>query len=173
MSDLLLSFLIVLCIIYVGNILKSAITLMQLKTCLKKLECFIQAYKNPGPYSATLPAECQSAYQDLLKYNPVISKYTTSSLSYNRGEFENHQTSIFLCGKLLMVHNEKKHDLFNAFNPINAFKIFLQLPVTILSWMGFRIKDKARGWIDAVGWLITILFDYFGEEIKGWIISFF
>lgn len=173
MPKILLFSLFLLSIIYTGNISKNAIAVVEQKKCLKKLDCFIRTYRKPGPCSDNLSKECKSAYHDLLEYNPVISKYISSSLSYNRGVFENHQASIFLYGELLMIRNKSKYHLLGSLNPISAFKIFLQLPVIVLSWMGFHIKDKNRGLVNAASWAINILLEYFGKEIKALIISIF
>ena len=160
-------------VVYISNIFSNLFALYQIKKCTNKLYTFIETVKDLSPHITKIPENCSAAYEELMRYSPIVSKYSYSALSYDECIFENLEKSEHLCNIIRMKYNEQRHKLFATFNPIIAFKIFLRLPSTILSWMGFSIKDKTRGWIDIIGTVVIYSAEMFQPEIKQWILSIF
>lgn len=163
---------IVFAILYVTNAIKNAIWIFQIKKGLKLLYTYIDCYKNLGVQN-TYSKEHLDAFNALMAYNPVISRFSSSNLSYTNSQFENREAAEYLLFSFRDKLYQQKHTFYSSFNPLCAFKTLLRLPSTLLSWMGFRISEKKCSWFDAFGWIVTGIFDMFGEEIKTSILSLF
>lgn len=169
---MLLAITIIFTTLYITNIIKKAIWILQIKKGLNLLHTYISCYKNLSAEN-TYSKEHLDAFNALMAYNPVISRFSPSNLSYTHSQFENREAAEYLLFSFRDKLDQQKHTFYSSFNPLCAFKTLLRLPSTLLSWMGFRISEKKCSWFDAFGWIVTGIFDMFGEEIKTSILSLF
>ncbi len=169
---MLIGLIVIFVILYIYGIIKSAVELFELKEGFKRITTYVNNYRNLGPNNVYSPKHIES-FDSLMKYNPVISKFVYSDLSYNREQFENREISTRLANSLLEKLNNQRYTLKNTFNPLVALKKLFQLPSTILSFMGFRIQEQSAKWFNAVGWIVAKVFELFEEEIKALVLSIF
>lgn len=173
-SPTLCALLIAFAFIYVWQIFKSIIRIYKIITCINVLHAFIYS-ATPSRYG---PINKSKKYERLLKTvlrkYPDIDEFTTiysTSLSYKDPSDETYRNSILLYQELLMKRNYLIKEFKQSLNPINAVKLVVTLPSTLIELIGFKPKESFAKLLNLVGWILAYFLNLYSAEIKTFISS--
>jgi len=153
---------------YSYNILVNLVHLFQILKGISRLNKFIKAYEQKK--------NCKLKQKALLSYFPIISRYLgyySNTLDYGDSIYKIYYKCVPMRNTLLSKRDYQIHQLKDSFNPILGLKTFVTFPVTLLSWLGVRIRPSQGIAITIILGIIAYLFDMFKPEIKSSLISLF
>ena len=148
--------LAIFALVYIHNLWKHFSTFTQVKRCLKKVTSFL------------------NEYIALLKYSDIISRHVITPRLHckdTEAVFFSHCKQLH--SELWMLKQEKWHLFLRSLNPLPSVKDAILLPVTILSWLGFKPKKVTALLLTIVGWVITYLLEVFQPEVRDLIVAVF
>lgn len=171
----MLKYLIILLIsLYVWSILDKIIKFIKITSCIDTLSAFLRS-TSPSPYGHCLVGDNYKNQLDavLAKY-PDICEFASlysDTLRYGESDYMNYVSSSNLYNDLFMQRNFLRKEIFTCLNPINAVKLFVSLPSSIIQLLGFQISPSVTKVLNLVAWFIAYLLGMYEDEIKALINS--
>lgn len=120
--------------------------------------------------SLTRSENYSKARNKLLESYPLICRilpaYRCDCLSYNKTDFELHDTVEEIYYTLLMEHNFVFDNLQSSFKPFNALRTIFCFPGIFLKWVGFNYSAVTTKIINILSWIIPLALSLYSTEIK-------
>ncbi len=120
--------------------------------------------------SLTRSEHYSKARNRLLESYPLICRvlpvYRYGCLSYNKTDFELHDTAEEIYHTLLMEHNFVLDNLQSSFNPFYTLRTIFRFPSIFLKWIGFNYSGVTTKIINILGWVIPLVLSLYSAEIK-------
>jgi hypothetical protein len=96
----------------------------------------------------------------------VLPEYSNGCLSYDKSDFELHDTTEEIYNAVLMKHNFVYYNLRSSFLPFNTLKTISRLPSSFVKWLGINHSNLASRIINLIGWIASFIIGIYSLEIK-------